>query len=134
MAHTTAGDLWLRFGLPVEVRTAGPGAAVRLRLGALATTRHPRHRPDSRPGHQIIGLAGCYVPRFIESNPEHAISLHTWGIAVALDAATNRRGISGVMNPGVVATCRRWGFRWGGDFRYSDLMHVEIGALLSRPR
>jgi hypothetical protein len=38
---------------------------------------------------------GCYVPRFIERNPENSISLHTWGIAIDMDAATNYRGIAG---------------------------------------
>jgi hypothetical protein len=47
---------------------------------------------------QDAGLAGtlktydgCYVPRFIERNPQRSISLHTWGIAIDMDAATNYR-------------------------------------------
>ncbi len=74
---------------------------------------------------------GCYVPRFIERNPSHAISLHTWGIAIDLDASTNYRGIKGTMDPQVVQIFKRWGFRWGGDWSYSDPMHFEIGALLT---
>jgi hypothetical protein len=90
---------------------------------------------------QAAGLAsslhsydGCYVPRFIESNPEHAISLHTWGIAIDLDASTNYRGIKGSMDPKVVEIFKRWGFRWGGDWEYTDPMHFELGALLRSPR
>jgi hypothetical protein len=74
---------------------------------------------------------GCYVPRFIERNPSHAISLHTWGIAIDMDAATNYRGIKGTMDPRVVTIFKRWGFRWGGDWTYTDPMHFEIGALLN---
>jgi hypothetical protein len=77
---------------------------------------------------------GCYVPRFIEHNPSHAISLHTWGIAIDMDAATNSRGIKGTMDPRVVTIFKRWGFRWGGDWSYTDPMHFEIGALLTSPR
>jgi hypothetical protein len=77
---------------------------------------------------------GCYVPRFIERDPSHAISLHTWGIAIDLDAATNYRGIKGTMDPHVVQIFKRWGFRWGGDWKYTDPMHFEIGALLTSPR
>jgi hypothetical protein len=73
---------------------------------------------------------GCYVPRFIERDPSHAISLHTWGIAIDFDAATNYRGIKGTMDPRVVSIFKRWGFRWGGDWTYTDPMHFEIGALL----
>ena len=75
---------------------------------------------------------GCYVPRFIERDPTHAISLHTWGIAIDLDAATNYRGIRGTMDPRVVQIFKRWGFRWGGDWSYTDPMHFEIGALLNQ--
>ena len=74
---------------------------------------------------------GCYVPRFIERNPMNSISLHTWGIAIDFDAATNYRGIAGTMDPEVVKIFKRWGFRWGGDWTYTDPMHFELGALLS---
>ncbi len=77
---------------------------------------------------------GCYVPRFIERNPENSISLHTWGIAIDMDASTNYRGIKGTMDPKVVSIFKRWGFRWGGDWKYTDPMHFEIGALLTSPK
>ena len=81
-------------------------------------------------GHLLRTYDGCYVPRFIESDPSHAISLHTWGIAVDFDAATNGRGGRGTMDPRIVAIFKRWGFRWGGDWSYTDPMHFELGALL----
>jgi hypothetical protein len=87
---------------------------------------------------QAAGLAskittydGCYVPRFIERDPSHAISLHTWGIAIDLDAATNGRGVQGTMDPQVVSIFKRWGFRWGGDWTYTDPMHFELAAIIS---
>ncbi len=90
---------------------------------------------------QDAGLAGtletydgCYVPRFIERNPERSISLHTWGIAIDMDAATNYRGIEGTMDPRVVEIFKRWGFAWGGDWRYTDPMHFELRTIVSQPR
>ncbi|MCU1594616.1 MAG: family peptidase [Frankiales bacterium] len=80
---------------------------------------------------KIHSYDGCYVPRFIERNPTHAISLHTWGIAIDLDAVSNQRGGRGTMDMGVVNIFKRWGFRWGGDWSYTDPMHFEIGALLN---
>ena len=77
---------------------------------------------------------GCYVPRFIERDPSRSISLHTWGIAIDMDAATNYRGIRGTMNPRVVEIFKRWGFRWGGDWAYTDPMHFELGTLRTSPR
>jgi hypothetical protein len=76
---------------------------------------------------------GCYVPRFIERNPENSISLHTWGIAIDMDASTNYRGIEGTMHPEVVNIFKRWGFRWGGDWQYTDPMHFELAALITSP-
>jgi hypothetical protein len=73
---------------------------------------------------------GCYVPRFIERNPDRSISLHTWGIAIDMDASTNYRGIAGTMDPKIVEIFKRWGFRWGGDWQYTDPMHFELGALI----
>lgn len=73
---------------------------------------------------------GCYVPRFIERNPNRPISLHTWGIAIDLNVPGNQRGTRGEMNRQVVAIFKKWGFAWGGDWHYTDPMHFEISALL----
>ena len=73
---------------------------------------------------------GCYVPRFIERDPSRPVSLHTWGIAIDFDASTNYRGIRGTMDLRVVSIFKRWGFRWGGDWSYTDPMHFELAALL----
>ncbi|HWL38424.1 MAG TPA: M15 family metallopeptidase [Frankiaceae bacterium] len=73
---------------------------------------------------------GCYVPRFIERNPDGAVSLHTWGIAFDLNATTNMPGKDGDMDMGVVNIMRKWGFRWGGDWSTPDPMHFELGILM----
>jgi hypothetical protein len=78
--------------------------------------------------------SGCYVPRFIERDPGGSISLHTWGIAIDMDAATNYRGIRGTMDSRVVEIFKRWGFAWGGDWQYTDPMHFELKTILTSPR
>ncbi|HWH29380.1 MAG TPA: M15 family metallopeptidase [Mycobacteriales bacterium] len=88
---------------------------------------------DSGLGHLLKTYDGCYVPRFIARNPDNSISLHTWGIAIDMDAATNYRGIRGTMDDRIVAIFKKWGFRWGGDWAYTDPMHFELGALLISP-
>ncbi|MQA80514.1 MAG: M15 family peptidase [Streptosporangiales bacterium] len=77
--------------------------------------------------------AGCYVPRFIESNPNQPISLHTWGIALDMNVPGNQRGTRGEMDRRVVAIFKKWGFSWGGDWSYTDPMHFELAALLKDP-
>jgi hypothetical protein len=89
---------------------------------------------DAGLAHTLKTYDGCYVPRFIERNPENSISLHTWGIAIDMDAATNYRGIRGTMDQRVADIFKRWGFRWGGDWTYTDPMHFELGALLDAPK
>lgn len=75
---------------------------------------------------------GCYVPRFIERNPNRGLSLHTWGIAVDLNVAGNQRGTVGEIDHRVVGILKRWGFAWGGDWRWTDPMHFELAALVRR--
>jgi hypothetical protein len=89
---------------------------------------------DAGLAHTLTTYDGCYVPRFIERNPENSISLHTWGIAIDMDAAKNYRGIAGTMHPEVVAIFKRWGFRWGGDWTYTDPMHFELAAIMTTPK
>jgi hypothetical protein len=86
---------------------------------------------DAGLGGLLRTYDGCYVPRFIARNPDNSISLHTWGIAIDMDAATNYRGIRGTMDLRIVEVFKRWGFAWGGDWRYTDPMHFELSALLT---
>jgi hypothetical protein len=73
---------------------------------------------------------GCYYPRYIGYDPAKGLSLHTWGIAIDLNVPENQRGTVGQMDRQVVAIFKRWGFAWGGDWRYTDPMHFELSALV----
>ncbi len=77
-------------------------------------------------------FGGCYVPRFIGRDPSRGLSLHTWGIAVDLNVATNQVGSRGQIDRRVVAVFARWGFNWGGAWRVPDPMHFELAALRRR--
>lgn len=72
---------------------------------------------------------GCYVPRFIASDPSNPVSLHTWGIAIDLNVPGNQRGTAGEIDRRVVAIFKSWGFNWGGDWDYTDPMHFELARL-----
>lgn len=96
------------------------GALAQIEREGLADKIHPEQ------------YEGCYVPKLIEDS--HAISLHTWGIAVDLNVPTNQRGTHGDMDPRVVAIFKSWGFRWGGEFHtVPDPMHFELAALMGSP-
>lgn len=74
---------------------------------------------------------GCWVPRFIASDPARGLSLHSWGIALDLNVATNQRGTVGDMDPRIVEVMARWGFAWGGTWSDPDPMHFELAALVA---
>lgn len=71
---------------------------------------------------------GCYVPRFLDHDPERGLSLHTWGIALDMNVVTNQRGTIGQLNRRVVSIFKRWGFAWGGDWKWTEPMHFELSA------
>jgi hypothetical protein len=75
-------------------------------------------------------FGGCYAPRFIARDPARGLSLHTWGIAFDLNVQGNLRGTVGDIDRRVVDILKRWGFAWGGDWRYTDPMHFELAALV----
>jgi hypothetical protein len=80
---------------------------------------------------KIHSYDGCYVPRFIERNPTNSISLHTWGIAIDINAAENPLNGASHQDPRVVAIFKKWGFVWGGDWSSPhDPMHFQLGALM----
>ncbi|MBV9412435.1 MAG: M15 family metallopeptidase [Acidimicrobiia bacterium] len=73
---------------------------------------------------------GCYYPKLIEDSND--ISMHAWGLAFDLNTVTNQRLTHGDMDPGVVVIFKKWGFRWGGDWKDTpDPMHFELASLLN---
>jgi hypothetical protein len=74
--------------------------------------------------------AGCYYPRFIAGST--TLSNHAFGLALDLNVPGNQRGTVGEMNRAVVAIFEKWGFAWGGDWKWTDPMHFEL-ARLTRP-
>ncbi|WP_110207592.1 M15 family metallopeptidase [Nocardioides daejeonensis] len=72
--------------------------------------------------------AGCYYPRFIAGSS--SLSLHSFGIALDLNVPGNQRGTVGEMDRTVVSIFKKWGFAWGGDWKWTDPMHFEMNALV----
>lgn len=80
---------------------------------------------------EIYEYNGCYVPRFIDRDPDNPLSMHAFGLAVDLNTPTNQLGTTGDMDPRVVEIFERWGFVWGGRWSRPDPMHFELGTLIS---
>lgn len=74
---------------------------------------------------------GCYVPRYIGHDPSQGLSFHTWGAAIDLNVPGNQRGTVGTIDRRVVQIFKRWGFEWGGTWRYTDPMHFQMAQLVA---
>ena len=72
--------------------------------------------------------AGCYYPRFIAGTT--SLSNHSFGLALDFNVPGNQRGTVGEMDRTVVSIFKKWGFAWGGDWRYTDPMHFEMNAVV----
>ena len=58
--------------------------------------------------------------------------MHAWGLAFDINTPTTQRMTHGDMDPGVVAVFKKWGFRWGGDWKGTpDPMHFELATLMT---
>ena len=68
---------------------------------------------------------GVWSPRHKMHNPKRSLSTHSWAIACDINWATNPVGRVGDLNPGIVDSFERFGFEWGGRWRYRDDMHFQ---------
>lgn len=78
----------------------------------------------------IYDYGGCYVPRYIAG--KSTLSNHSFGTAIDLNVQDNLRGVPGKMDRRVVAIFKRFGFAWGGDWRWTDPMHFELARLVKQ--
>lgn len=80
---------------------------------------------DLHDGYTIQTI-GCFAPRGKRSNPS-MLSMHSWGIAVDINAATNPMKAPMVKDiPDTwVAIFEELGWTWGGKFRIPDPMHFQ---------
>ncbi len=79
---------------------------------------------------EIYQYSGCWVPRHMLWDPSRSISEHAWGLAFDINVPTNQYGATPTLNPAIVETFRRWGFKWGGDFSTPDGMHFELERII----
>jgi D-alanyl-D-alanine carboxypeptidase len=68
---------------------------------------------------------GCYVPRFIDRDPDGRLSHHSWGIALDINHDENLFGAAPNQDEQLVEVMAEWGFTWGGRWLVPDGMHFE---------
>lgn len=70
---------------------------------------------------------GCYIIR--NARGLSSWSLHSWGLAIDVNAATNRLGAKPTLSSGFVKSFTDVGFDWGGIWTRADGMHFQLAAL-----
>jgi hypothetical protein len=76
---------------------------------------------------QIKTFDGCLCIR--KKRGGNTMSLHSWGIALDINAATNGFGAPPTMSHELVACFTDSGFDWGGNWSKPDGMHFQLSSL-----
>lgn len=70
---------------------------------------------------------GCFNIR--KKRGASSSSLHSWGIAIDVNAAWNGFGKQPVLSAGFVKCFKDAGFDWGGDWTKKDGMHFQLARI-----
>ena len=76
---------------------------------------------------QIKTWDGCFNIR--KKAGGVTLSLHSWGIAIDINAAWNPFGKQPTMSKELVDCFKDAGFDWGGDWKRPDGMHFQLREL-----
>jgi hypothetical protein len=70
---------------------------------------------------------GCFNIRRMKGSQN--MSLHSWGIAIDVNAFNNQFGKVPALSAGFVECFTSVGFDWGGNWRYQDGMHFQLSNI-----
>jgi len=70
---------------------------------------------------------GCFNIR--KKRGLQSMSLHSWGIAIDVNAFENGLGKEPKLSPGFVKCFTDAGFEWGGNWKRKDGMHFELAKI-----
>ena len=131
-------ELWI---VPMEIRSA----LSHVRFTAIGTIGFPKRifinkefRPvlekalrsviDKGYTKSIISWDGCFVIRKKVSGS--SMSLHSWAIAIDINASSNRYGVPPTISRNIVKCFVDAGCDWGGYWSKPDGMHFQLKAPL----
>lgn len=77
---------------------------------------------------QIHSFDGCFNIRSKRENP-NSVSLHSWGVAIDINATSNPFGRTPTMSKELVACFEDAGFDWGGHWAKPDGTHFQLRSI-----
>jgi len=77
---------------------------------------------------QIKTWDGCFNIRMVRGSTTRP-SLHSWGVAIDINAFENGLGQIPKMTPELVKCFTDVGFDWGGNWRRLDGMHFQLSKI-----
>lgn len=77
--------------------------------------------------HELKTWDGCFNIR--KKRGLSSMSLHSWGIAIDVNAAWNGLGKEPTLSAGFVKCFTDAGFDWGGTWKRKDGMHFQLSKL-----
>lgn len=84
---------------------------------------------DRGLGEQLKTWDGCFNIRPMKGRGRRPPSLHSWGLAIDINAAWNGFGKAPTMTPELVACFTDAGLDWGGVWSTPDGMHFQLKKL-----
>lgn len=73
---------------------------------------------------ELKSFDGCFCIRQMRGSK--SMSLHSWGVAVDVNAATNQMGKTPTLSKEFVACFTDAGLEWGGNWKTPDGMHFQL--------
>lgn len=95
----------------------------------LPLTRAFKNIKDRKLTTQIQSWDGCFNIR--NKRGAASASIHSWGLAIDINAAWNGFGKVPTMSKELVQCFKDAGFDWGGDWVKKDGMHMQLADLPS---
>ena len=77
--------------------------------------------------HELKTWDGCFNIR--KKRGLASMSLHSWGLAIDVNAAWNGLGMESKLSPEFVKCFTDAGFHWGGEWSRKDPMHFQISKI-----
>ena len=79
---------------------------------------------DRKLIHELKTWDGCFNVR--KKRGLKSLSLHSWGIAIDINASWNGLGQQPTISPELVKCFTDAGFDWGGEWKRKDGMHFQL--------